>query len=61
MKYALAYDIGKTGVKTCLFEIDSSIRLIADSMAGYELYVLPGGGAEQDPNEWWEAMCKTTK
>lgn len=61
MKYALAYDIGTTGVKTCLFEIDSSIRLIADAMAGYELYVLPGGGAEQDPNEWWEAICKTTK
>ena len=25
MKYALAYDIGTTGVKTCLFEIGDSI------------------------------------
>lgn len=61
MKYALAYDIGTTGVKTCLFEIDKSIRLVADAIEGYELYVLPGGGAEQDPDEWWAAMCKTTK
>ena len=61
MKYALAYDIGTTGVKTCLFEIDENIRLIAGESEGYELYVLPGGGAEQDPEEWWAAMCRTTK
>lgn len=61
MKYALAYDIGTTGVKTCLFEIDKTIKLVADAIEGYELYVLPGGGAEQDPDEWWAAMCKTTK
>ena len=61
MKYALAYDIGTTGVKTCLFEIDKQIKLVADAMEGYELYILPDGGAEQDPDEWWAAMCKTTK
>lgn len=61
MKYALSYDIGTTGVKTCLFEIGETIRLIADAIEGYELYVFPDGGAEQDPDEWWAAMCKTTK
>ncbi len=61
MKYALAYDIGTTGVKTCLFKIDKSIDLIADAIEGYELYIFPDGGAEQDPDEWWAAMCKTTK
>lgn len=60
MKYALAYDIGTTGVKTCLFEIGDQIKLIADANEGYELYILPDGGAEQDPNEWWEAMRNTT-
>ncbi len=60
MKYALAYDIGTTGVKTCLFEIDKQIKLIADANEGYELYIFPDGGAEQDPDEWWEAMRKTT-
>lgn len=61
MKYALAYDIGTTGVKTCLYKITDTIELLADAMAGYELYVYPDGGAEQDPNQWWEALCSTTK
>ena len=61
MKYALAYDIGTTGVKTCLFEIGDSIKLLAGESEGYPLYVLPDGGAEQDPDEWWSAMCSTTK
>ncbi len=61
MNYALAYDIGTTGVKTCLFEIDKEIKLGASALEGYELYVFPDGGAEQDPNEWWSAMCSTTK
>ena len=61
MKYALAYDIGTTGVKTCLFEIGDSIKLLAGESEGYSLYVLPGGGAEQDPDEWWSTMCNTTK
>ncbi len=60
-KYALSYDIGTTGVKTCLFEIDDEIKLIASAIEGYELYVFPDGGAEQDPDEWWAAMCNTTK
>ena len=61
MKYALAYDIGTTGVKTCLFEIGSNIRLIAGESEGYPLYVLPDGGAEQDPDEWRSARCNTTE
>jgi len=30
-------------------------------MAGYELSILEHGGAEQDPLEWWAAMCLTTR
>ena len=60
-KYVIAYDIGTTGVKTCLFEIEQEIKLISAAMEGYNLYILPGGGAEQDPDEWWQALCNTTK
>ncbi|MBR6940875.1 MAG: FGGY-family carbohydrate kinase [Clostridia bacterium] len=60
-KYVISYDIGTTGVKTCIFEIESEIRLISAAMEGYQLYILPDGGAEQDPDEWWTAMCNTTK
>lgn len=61
MAYVLAYDIGTTGVKTCLFELGERITLIASSQEGYGLYILENGGAEQDPDEWWQAMCHTTK
>jgi len=57
----ITYDIGTTGVKTCLFEISSKVKLLAASMEGYKLYVFPDGGAEQKPSEWWAAICSTTK
>ncbi|MBQ1545363.1 MAG: FGGY-family carbohydrate kinase [Clostridia bacterium] len=60
-KYVLAYDIGTTGVKTCLFRIDSVITLLESASMGYHLYTLPDGGAEQDADEWWDAMAQTTK
>ncbi|MCC8022533.1 MAG: FGGY-family carbohydrate kinase [Clostridiales bacterium] len=59
--YVIAYDVGTTGIKTCLFEISDTIRLIEAAMCGYQLYVMEDGGAEQDADEWWHAMCDTTK
>ena len=61
MRYAITYDIGTTGVKTCVFEISDTIKLLGSASCGYKLYVLPDGGAEQDPDEWWDAMCKSGK
>lgn len=60
-KFVIAYDIGTTGVKTCLFEIDKTIKLKAASSMGYGLYMVENGGAEQDFDEWWNAMAVTTK
>ena len=61
MTYILAYDIGTTGVKTCLFAVDKTIRLLCSASRGYPLYILPDGGAEQDGDEWWKAMCESTR
>ena len=60
-KYAISYDIGTTGVKTCIFELSDTIKLIAAASEGYKLYVFPDGGAEQNPDEWWAAICSTTE
>ena len=60
-KYALAYDVGTTGIKTCLIEIGESIKILSSASEGYQLFVYDDGGAEQDPNEWWAAMCSTTQ
>ncbi len=59
--YAITYDVGTTGVKTCLFRLAGKIALVGSAYAGYGLYMLKNGGAEQDPDEWWAALCQTTK
>ncbi len=61
MEYVISYDIGTTGVKTCLFEVGDSIRLLRGASRSYPLYVLPGGGAEQDADDWWNGMCSSTR
>ncbi|MBE6742231.1 MAG: carbohydrate kinase [Ruminococcaceae bacterium] len=64
-RYVITYDTGTTGIKTCLIEIDKEIKIIASATHGYSLTVEDEtgvkGGAEQDADEWWEAMCETTK
>lgn len=60
MEYVIAYDIGTTGVKTCLFSIDTHVQLVGGAYGSYGLYILDNGGAEQDADEWWNAMRATT-
>lgn len=61
MRYVIAYDVGTTGVKTCLFSIGEKVELVGSAYGTYHLYILENGGAEQDSEEWWSAMCSTTK
>ncbi|MDR2071198.1 MAG: FGGY-family carbohydrate kinase [Treponema sp.] len=59
--YALTYDVGTTGLKTCLFSISGKLELAESAYAGYGLYTLENGGVEQDPEEWWQAVCSTSR
>ena len=59
--YIIIYDFGTSSVKTCLFNIDPDIRIVARASAAYGLYVSDNGGAEQDTEEWWAALCSTTR
>lgn len=38
--YVIVYDFGTSAVKTCLFEISSTIRLICHTNAEYGLYII---------------------
>ncbi|MFR2018918.1 MAG: hypothetical protein ACLS27_09895, partial [Eubacterium sp.] len=55
-KYVITYDIGTTGIKTCLIEIDKEMKILASATEGYNLYVDEEtgvkGGSEQDADEW---------
>ena len=60
--HVIAYDIGTTSVKTCLFSVsEDRVTLLASAAADYPITVLPNGGAEQNPDDWWLAMCRTTR
>lgn len=59
MEYLLGIDIGTSGTKTVLFTKDG--EALSSSTAEYPLYQPQNGWAEQDPEDWWEAVCKTCR
>ena len=59
--YIIIYDFGTSSLKACLFDVGEKITVAASSNASYGLYILENGGAEQDTEEWWQAICKTTR
>ncbi|WP_117208602.1 xylulokinase [Allorhizocola rhizosphaerae] len=50
----LAIDLGTSGMKAALVAADGTITGWAERPV--PLQVLPGGGAEQDPVAWWDAL-----
>lgn len=52
--HLLGVDIGTSGTKTVLF--DESGVTIASDVQEYPLYQPYIGWAEQDPNDWWQAV-----
>jgi len=58
----VAYDIGTTGAKTCLYRFSGAgARLEASATMEYGIRFLPNGGAEQDPDDWWRAIGAGTR
>lgn len=54
----LAIDLGTSGPKVALV---TTRGLVVDCHTGaIGLSILPGGGAEQDPAEWWASIIATT-
>jgi len=58
-KYILAIDLGTSGPKVALVSTDG---VVADyEFEETQLFLMPDGGAEQDPGEWWESILKASK
>ena len=50
----LAVDLGTGGPKVAVVATDG--RIVAHASEPVALHLLDGGGAEQDPAEWWSAI-----
>lgn len=59
MRYVLAYDLGTGGAKASLYdELGTSL---GECFIAYETYYPKSGWREQKPEDWWEAIIKSTK
>ncbi len=57
--YVLAVDLGSGGPKVAL--VASTGEVVAQSRDAISLTLLPGGGAEQDPDEWWSVVSRCVR
>jgi xylulokinase len=57
--YILAIDLGTSALKTALISISG--KVVGWEVQEIPLTVLPDGGAEQNPTDWWEAFLTTAK
>lgn len=61
MTCIIAYDIGTTGSKTCLYSAEQgNLTLLSSVSAGYGLTLTESGGVEQQVDDWWDSMCRST-
>jgi xylulokinase len=57
-QYIIAHDVGTSGNKACLFDREGN--LLGCTYETYKTYYDKPGYAEQSPEDWWEAVKKTT-
>lgn len=58
-KFILAVDHGTSAMKVAI--ADTCGEVLGWEYEDTPLYLSPGGGAEQDPDEWWDAFIKSTR
>jgi xylulokinase len=58
-QYLIAHDLGTSGNKATLFTIDG--KLVDSITYAYNTHYFNGNWAEQNPLDWWRAVCETNK
>ncbi len=59
MALVMGIDLGTSSTKTVL--MDEAGNLVAAANAGYPLLTPQAGWVEQNPNDWWKAVCDTIR
>src|SRR5512138_2835830 len=52
-------DLGTSGLKVALFSVQGD--MVGSEFEETQLLLLPDGGAEQSPADWWQAIHKATR
>lgn len=58
-QYILAHDLGTSGNKATLFS--TSGKLVGSQTEPYDVHYFNNTWAEQDADDWWNAVCASTK
>ena len=58
-RYVLAMDLGSGGPKAAI--VSAGGQVISSAVEKTSTHLLPGGGAEQDPQEWWNSAKKAAR
>ena len=58
-QYILAHDLGTSGNKASLFTVEG--KLVGSQVFAYDVHYFNGTWAEQDADDWWNAVCITSK
>lgn len=58
-QYVLAIDLGTSGPKVAI--VSESGKVVHCEVEATELILLEGGGAEQDPDDWWQKICAASQ
>ena len=58
-KYILAHDLGTTGNKATLFNSQAQVK--AAFFCGYQTAYPKPNWVEQEPEDWWRAVCQSTQ
>ena len=59
MKYILAHDLGTSGNKATLFSDEG--KMITSEVFSYDCHYFNTNWAEQDPEDFWKAICVTSR
>ncbi len=57
-RFILAHDLGTSGNKATLFTTEG--KLVKSVTVPYGTHYFNGNWAEQDPQDWWNAVCSST-
>lgn len=59
MDYSLAVDLGTSGAKVTLVSMHGAV--VGWESEEVRLLLTPDGGAEQVPEDWWQAICRAAR